>query len=153
MIIVFCHYVVGSRPHAASYMEKGDANEDLPPKRNMSAYAKSLWKTLHSWDGHRKKCRSSAFRKRPSARVIRKSRRRSWPLSSGWAENKEYECHWYLMIFYIRTSDSFSAVSTPIFASTYSFFRIFRDLQDVHSFAPLQSQQFSKFSSIFLMIC
>ena len=61
--------------------------------------------------------RSSAFHKRPSARVIRKSRRRSWPLSSGWAENKEYECHWYLMIFYTRTSGSFSAVSTPISAS------------------------------------
>ena len=33
----------------------------------------------------------------------------------------------------------FSAVSTPIFASKYSFFSIFRDLQDVHSFAPLGS--------------
>ena len=42
----------------------------------------------------------------------------------------------------------FSAVSTPIFATKYSFLSIFRDLQDVHSFAPLQSQQFSICSSI-----
>ena len=35
---------------------------------------------------------------------------------------------------------SFSAVSTPIFASKYAFFSIFRDLQDSHTFAPLESQ-------------
>ena len=35
---------------------------------------------------------------------------------------------------------SFSAVSTPIFATRYSFFSIFRDLQDYHSFAPLRYQ-------------
>ena len=38
MMIAFCYYVVGSRPHAASYMEKDDANENLPPRRNMSAF-------------------------------------------------------------------------------------------------------------------
>ena len=32
---------------------------------------------------------------------------------------------------------SFSAVSTPIFASKYSFFEICRDLQDFQTFAPL----------------
>ena len=42
---------------------------------------------------------------------------------------------------------SFSSVSTPIFASKYSFFSIFRDLQDVHSFAPLHTQKFSKIST------
>ena len=56
------------------------------------------------------------------------------------------------LIFYIFTSCSFSVVSTPIFASKHSFFSMFRDLQDVHSFAPLQPQQFSKCSSTCLMI-
>ena len=41
---------------------------------------------------------------------------------------------------------SFSAVSTPIFASKYSFFSIFRDLQDLHSFAPVETQFVSKIS-------
>ena len=50
------------------------------------------------------------------------------------------------------TSGSFSAASTPIFASEYSLFSIFRDLQDVHSFAALRSQQFRKCSSNVLMI-
>ena len=40
---------------------------------------------------------------------------------------------------------SFSAVSTATIARVVAFFRIFRDLQDVHSFAPLQNQNFSKF--------
>jgi hypothetical protein len=40
---------------------------------------------------------------------------------------------------------SFSAVSTPMFASKYSFFRIFRDLSDSHPFAPLQIQNFQFF--------
>ena len=36
---------------------------------------------------------------------------------------------------------SFSAVSKPIFATKYSFFfSILRDLQDLHTFAPLESQ-------------
>ena len=39
---------------------------------------------------------------------------------------------------------SFSAVSKPIFASKYSFFSIFRDLQDMYTFAPLGSQISSK---------
>ena len=39
---------------------------------------------------------------------------------------------------------SFSAVSTPIFATKYSFCRVFQDLQDLQSFAPLRSQNFSK---------
>ena len=33
---------IGSGPGAASDMEKDDANDDQPPKRHMSAYAKSL---------------------------------------------------------------------------------------------------------------
>ena len=43
-------------------------------------------------------------------------------------------------------SGSFSAVSTPIFASKVSFFHIFRDLEDPHSFAPLRTQNFSIFN-------
>ena len=40
-----------------------------------------------------------------------------------------------------QTSDgSFSAVSTATIASKDAFFCIFRDLQDLHSFAPLESQ-------------
>ena len=52
--------------------------------------------------------------------------------------------------WYRQTLDgSFYSVSRPIFASKYSFFSIFRDLQDLHTFAPLQIQNFSKFSSTF----
>ena len=39
---------------------------------------------------------------------------------------------------------SFFAVSKPNFATKYSFCSIFRDLQDKHTFAPLQSQGFRK---------
>ena len=44
---------------------------------------------------------------------------------------------------------SFSAVSTPIFATEYSFCRGFRNLQDLHSFAPLQIQKLHKLLSRF----
>ena len=39
---------------------------------------------------------------------------------------------------------SFSAVSKRIFARKYAFDSIFQALQDLHTFAPLQSQNFSK---------
>ena len=39
---------------------------------------------------------------------------------------------------------SFSSVSAPICASKHSFCSIFRDLQDLQSFAPLRSPKFSK---------
>ena len=42
---------------------------------------------------------------------------------------------------------SFSAVSKPNFASKYSFESSWRDLQDLHAFARLQSQIICKFSS------
>ena len=45
---------------------------------------------------------------------------------------------------------SFSAVSTPNFASKYSLESSWRDLQDLHAFAPLRPQYFSKCSSNFL---
>ena len=44
----------------------------------------------------------------------------------------------------------FSAVSKPNFASKYSLESSWRDLQDLHAFAPLRPQYFSKFSSNFL---
>ena len=44
---------------------------------------------------------------------------------------------------------SFSAVSTPIFASKYSFCSVFRNLQDCHTFAPLEAQNLCKFLSNF----
>ena len=47
---------------------------------------------------------------------------------------------------------SFSAVSKPIFATKYSFFSIFRDLQDLHTFAPLQTPKFCKFLRFFKTI-
>jgi len=40
---------------------------------------------------------------------------------------------------------SFSSVSTPNFASKYSLESSLRDLQDLHAFAPLRPQYFSKF--------
>ena len=49
-----------------------------------------------------------------------------------------------------QTSDgSFSAVSTATIASKDAFFCIFRDLQDLHSFAPLQSQFLQIFRNFF----
>ena len=45
---------------------------------------------------------------------------------------------------------SFSAVSKPIFAIKYSLESSRRDLQDLHSFAPLRSQNFGKKPSDFL---
>ena len=47
---------------------------------------------------------------------------------------------------------SFSAVSTPIFASKYSFCSVFRYLQDCHAFAPLETQNLRKFLSNFFRI-
>ena len=47
---------------------------------------------------------------------------------------------------------SFSAVWTATIARVGAFFSIFRDLQDVHSFAPLQIQKFSKILSKICMI-
>ena len=48
------------------------------------------------------------------------------------------------------TSDgSFSAVWTATIASKDAFFCIFRDLQDLHSFAPLQSQILQIFRNFF----
>ena len=46
---------------------------------------------------------------------------------------------------------SFSAVSTATIATKYSFFQVFRDLQDFHTFAPLRSQNFSEKPSKFLL--
>ena len=49
-----------------------------------------------------------------------------------------------------QTSDgSFSAVSTATIASKDAFFCIFRDLQDLHSFPPLQSQILQIFRDFF----
>ena len=42
---------------------------------------------------------------------------------------------------------SFSAVSTATIARVGAFFSIFRDLQDLHTFAPRRFQNFSKKSS------
>ena len=44
---------------------------------------------------------------------------------------------------------SFSAVSKPNFASKYSLESSWRDLQDLHAFAPLSNQNFSLTSSMF----
>ena len=55
-------------------------------------------------------------------------------------------------LLHTSTFDVFSAVSTAICARKYSFFSIFRDLQDVHYFSPLHSQQFSKISLPCLLI-
>ena len=47
---------------------------------------------------------------------------------------------------------SFSSVPKPIFATTYSYFSIFQDLQDLHTFAPLRIQNTRKSSSNFFWI-
>ena len=44
---------------------------------------------------------------------------------------------------------SISAVSKPIFARKYTFCRGFRDLQDLHTFAPLQSKKSANFGLLF----
>ena len=45
---------------------------------------------------------------------------------------------------YISFRSPFSAVSTPIVGGHYSFRCIFRDLQNLHSFAPLQTLTHAK---------
>ena len=50
-------------------------------------------------------------------------------------------------IFLQTLRGSFSAVSTPIFASKYALESSWWDLQDVDTFAPLRSQNFSQKSS------
>ena len=50
--------------------------------------------------------------------------------------------------YWDSTSDSpFSAVSTPILTTKYSFCSVFRDLQDLNILAPLESRNFSKIPS------
>ena len=69
-------------------------------------------------------------------------------------------------VIFCYLSISFSAVSRPNFTSKYSFFSIFQDLQDPHTFAPLHIQnlqifsnfslknnEFSRFFQIFGEIC
>ena len=52
--------------------------------------------------------------------------------------------------YFIETlGGSFSAVGTATIARVGAFFSIFRDLQDLQSFAPLRSQNFRKKSSDF----
>ena len=52
-------------------------------------------------------------------------------------------------IFLQTLRGSVSAVSTPIFASNYLLESSWRDLQDLHTFTPLGSQNFSQKSSTF----
>ena len=47
---------------------------------------------------------------------------------------------------------AFSAVPKPIFASKYSLESSWRDLQDLHSFAPLRPENVSEFSSRIVLI-
>ena len=84
-------------------------------------------------------------------------RRGSWGLSDGPSANRHqsatYAQGWlvgWLECWYHQTSDgSFSAVSTATIASKDAFFCIFRDLQDLHSFPPLQSQILQIFRDFF----
>ena len=53
-------------------------------------------------------------------------------------------------IFGFKTlGGSFSSVWTATIARVGAFFSIFRDLQDLHSFVPLQTQKFSKILASF----
>ena len=55
--------------------------------------------------------------------------------------------------YYAQTlDDSFSAVWTATIASKDAFFSIFRDLQDLHSFGPLKSQNLQIFRNFFAKI-
>ena len=73
------------------------------------------------------------------------------PAGRAAGEGGEWMMNW---IFLQTFRGSFSAVSTPIFASKYSLESSWRDLQDLHlcvlhTFAPLRSQNFSQKSSTF----
>ena len=82
----------------------------------------------------------------PAARGLRALRRpavrcrRRGPLRSGLKNARNH-------LPFLR--GSFSAVSTATIATKYSFFQDFRDLQDLHSCAPLRFQNFSKKPSKF----
>ena len=52
----------------------------------------------------------------------------------------------------MKTKESVFCKKGPCGLFSQTYFSIFRDLQDVHSFAPLQSQNFCKCSSGMLMI-
>ena len=52
-----------------------------------------------------------------------------------------------LITFWKTLADSLSAVSKPNFLTRYSLESSWRDLSDVHSFAPLGRQKINKFSS------
>ena len=90
---------------------------------------------------------STGIRKPERRRIIRETTAR-WELNP-----------WRLLKLW-KLNGSLSAVSKPNFASTqkskysfeYSFENSWRDLSDLHSFAPLRRQQFSKFSSRILAI-
>ena len=63
------------------------------------------------------------------------------------AENEPFKFFNYKK--YRSLESSLAAVSTPIFATKASFFSIFRELHDLHTFAPLQSQNFQNFAQHF----
>ena len=83
---------------------------------------------------------------RSSSMILRRKLARSTPVfsagSGGAALVERYDAvnSVFFSEIYQTLEGSFSSVSKPIFATEYSFFSILRDLQDLHTFAPLESQ-------------
>ena len=71
---------------------------------------------------------------------------------AGGALDKKFDTEFFSDFSAKTLEGSFSAVSTPIFASKYSFCSVFRDLQDCHTFAPVETQTFRKFLSNFFIL-
>ena len=60
--------------------------------------------------------------------------------SGGFGPLADFDKFWQIL------NGPFSAVSTATIARIGAFFSVFRILQDSHTFAPLRTQNFSKFS-------
>ena len=89
--------------------------------------------------------RAEGHRKRRSSGCRWASSHRSW--GPGGLRPWEPRLRETLFVTWRTFDGPFSAVSTATIARVGAFFRIFRDLQDLHSFAPLRYQNFSKKSS------
>ena len=69
-----------------------------------------------------------------------------------WAQHKKYMYFWYCILLLRAPSRLYRRRYFQVNSIKYSLFSICRDLDYVHYFAPLQSQQFSKCSSKCLMM-
>ena len=91
------------------------------------------------WRAPRRRAASAAGRLRSRLTVCCFWARATLTSRAGASRNKARETTEYFIQFRQTLGGPFSAVSTATIATKYSFCWIFRDLQDLQSFAPLRS--------------